>query len=150
MTDLIVPAPLWRRLIAGLYDALLLAGMWMCAAWALVVAASLGGWELKRVVSQGIYFGIGLFFYGWFWTHGGQTLGMRVWRLQVRRLDGAQLRWPIAVLRYSAAWFSLMILGLGFLWSLLDGQRRTWHDLLSGTEMVQLPKPPKPRNAGAD
>ena len=28
-----------------------------------------------------------------FWTHGGQTLGLRAWHLRVVREDGAPLRW---------------------------------------------------------
>ena len=29
MSELAVPAPLWRRLIASIYDGLLLVGLWM-------------------------------------------------------------------------------------------------------------------------
>ena len=134
--NLSLPSPLWRRLIAGVYDILLLAGLWMFAGWILVVSFSILEVPVSRHLNQSIYFLIGFGFYGWFWTHGGQTLGMRVWRLQVRRSDGGTVRWPIALLRYSAAWVSAFAIGLGFLWSLFDGQRRTWHDMLSGTELI--------------
>jgi uncharacterized RDD family membrane protein YckC len=33
---------------------------------------------------------------------------------------------------------SLAAAGLGFLWSLVDAERRTWHDLASGTVLVRL------------
>lgn len=140
MSSIPIPAPLWRRLIAGVYDLLLIAGLWMVCAWVLVLIASLGGLELDRRVSQFVFFFAGLLFYGGFWIQGGQTLGMRVWRIHVRRVDGAPLRWPIALIRYCAGWISLLALGLGMLWALIDAQRRCWHDLIAGTEVIFIPK----------
>ena len=46
MADIPLPAPLWRRLVAGIYDGLLLAGLFLIAGWILVVSASLSGLEL--------------------------------------------------------------------------------------------------------
>lgn len=140
MAGIPIPAPLWRRLIAGVYDGLLLAGLFLMAGWAMVVIASVSGMALDRTVSQLVYFGIGALYFGLCWTHGGQTLGMKAWRLQVRREDAAELRLPIALLRYCAAWLSLMAVGLGFLWSLIDARRRTWHDMISATELVVMPR----------
>ena len=144
MSQIPVPAPLWRRLLAGVYDLLLILGLWMIAAWVMVVIASVSGLELDRRVNQLVLFLVGMGFYAGFWSRAGQTLGMRVWRLHVRRTDGAPLRWPIAALRYCAAWISLLALGLGMLWSLIDRQRRCWHDLVAGTEVIQMPKPVPP------
>ena len=140
MADIPLPAPLWRRLVAGIYDGLLLAGLFLIAGWILVVSASLSGLELDRLISQLVYFSIGGLYFGLCWSTGGQTLGMKAWRLVLRRDDGAPLRLPIALLRYAGAWVSLMALGLGFLWSMIDARRRAWHDLLAGTEMIQLPR----------
>jgi uncharacterized RDD family membrane protein YckC len=148
MPDLPVPAPLWRRLIAATYDGLLLLGLWMGAALLDVIVRDLI--QLPRdVLSFRIFlFLIGLVFFGWFWTHGGQTLGMRAWRLQVRREDGAPLLWPIAALRYAAAFVSWGCVGIGMLWCLLDRKRRAWHDLASGTEVIVLPKFSAPSTGG--
>jgi uncharacterized RDD family membrane protein YckC len=30
--------------------------------------------------------------------------------------------------------------GLGFIWSLFDKQKRSWHDIYSDTQLVQVPK----------
>ena len=32
---------------------------------------------------------------------------------------------------------ALLGAGLGFLWSLIDAGKRTWHDILSGTRLVR-------------
>ena len=70
------------------------------------------------------------------WTRGGQTLGARAWRVRVVRADGARLTVANALARFALGWLSLLVLGLGFLWSLIDAQSRGWHDLGSGTQLL--------------
>ncbi len=144
MPDLVIPAPLWRRLAAAFYDGLLLIALLLSSTWfaillrdALGIAPQTPGWI---VFLRLMYFGIGLGFCGGFWTHGGQTLGMRTWRLQLRRDDGGALRWPVATLRFAVSLLSWGLLGAGVLWCLIDARRRAWHDIVSGTEVVLLPR----------
>ena len=72
------------------------------------------------------------------WRRGGQTLGMRPFRLKVLRTDGDLAGSGALWTRYAVATVSLFAGGLGFLWSLVDAERRTWHDLASGTVLVRL------------
>lgn len=139
------PAGLARRLAALLYDSLLLLALWFLTS-ALLLAAS-GGllsqpdrplWLL--VLLRASLLLVTFLFWAGFWTHGGQTLGMRAWRLKLVDTDGGPVSWRQAVLRCLAALLSLVPLGLGYLWILLDPQRRAWHDRLSGTRIVVLPK----------
>jgi len=44
------------------------------------------------------------------------------------------------VRRLGWALVSLLPLGLGFLWILFDPEKRAWHDRLSRTRVVVLPK----------
>lgn len=102
MSQPFAPAALWRRLFAAVYDGLVLLGLSMAALLLeMIVRENLLGLGRNATVLQVLLFVVGLGFFGWFWVHGGQTLGMRAWRLQVRRLDGAPLRWPIAAVRYT-------------------------------------------------
>lgn len=140
MSDLLLPAPLWRRLVAAIYDGLLLIALWMCGTLLDAVVRDVFSIPSHHLSLQILLYLIGLAFFGWFWVHGGQTLGMRVWRLKVRRSDGATLRWPIAAVRYTAAYFSWGAAGLGLLWCLIDSRRRSLHDLAAGTEVVVLPR----------
>lgn len=84
-------------------------------------------------------------FYGIFWTRRGQTLGMAAWRLRVEREDGGTLGWGDTVRRLAAALLSWLALGLGWLWMLVDPERRTWHDRLSHTRVVLVGKNSQPR-----
>lgn len=79
---------------------------------------------------------ISFVFYGWFWTHGGQTLGLRAWKIKVVRLDGQALSWWQAGIRFIGGLLSWACLGLGFLWCLFDKNALCWHDYLSKTRLV--------------
>lgn len=139
----VVPAPFWRRLAAAAYDTLLLFAIWMIVGFADVLIRHLLALPRNPHLLSGLLFISGLGFCGWFWTHGGQTLGMRAWRLRLQRLDGSGLRWPIAATRYAVAFLSWGLAGAGVLWCLLDRRGRSWHDLAAGTELVLLPKTAK-------
>ncbi len=69
------------------------------------------------------------------WHRGGQTLGMRPWRLRVVAADGGAPTWRAALVRYVVGTASLLLAGLGFWWAWLDRDRLTWHDRASGTRM---------------
>lgn len=136
----ILPAPLWRRLAAALYDAILLAAIWMTAALGDAVVRALLGLAYNAHVLRAVLLLLAVLYFGWSWTHGGQTLGLRAWRLQLRRDDGGPLTWATALARYGFAWIAWLPLGAGVLWSAVDARRRAWHDAWSGTELVLLPR----------
>ncbi len=136
MSPSFVPAPIWRRLLATLYDLLLLLALWLTAILISLVLTQLAGLRLTPPMTRALLFTLSFGFFGYFWVHGGQTLGMRAWRLHVRRTDGAMLHWPAALHRFVL----MLLLGLSVLWCWLDPQRRAWHDRLSGTHVMLLPK----------
>ncbi|NIR60818.1 MAG: RDD family protein [Gammaproteobacteria bacterium] len=135
-------AGLPRRLAALVYDALLLFGVLFAAGApvvALVDAAVLPGGRF-HVLYQAYLAAVIYLFFGWFWTHGGQTLGMRAWRLRVQRPDGTTLGWGRALVRLLAAVLSAGALGLGYLWILVDREGLAWHDRVSGSCLVVSPR----------
>lgn len=135
-------APAWRRAAAWLYDLFLLTATLFVAAIPVVVAtgATVTEQPLARLAFQAYLLGIIFLFHGWFWTHGGQTLGMRAWRLRVVTESGGALDWTDAVRRFATAMLSLAAFGLGLLWMFVDRERRGWHDRLSGTRVVLVPR----------
>jgi uncharacterized RDD family membrane protein YckC len=65
---------------------------------------------------------------------------MRAWKLRLQRRDGGPITLWQALLRFLVAFPSLLLLGLGLLWMLVDRDRMTWYDRFSETVMVRLPK----------
>lgn len=135
------PASLWLRVLAGAYDLLPLLGLWFFAG-ALALGLSGGLLEshqdLRKLLTQTLVLAFSAGYFVISWTRGGQTIGMRAWRLRVVRTDGMRVEWPRALLRFGVALISLAALGIGFLWSLFDSQKRTWHDMAAGTRLVRL------------
>ena len=85
-------------------------------------------------------------FFSWFWFKNGQTLGMQAWRIKLVGFDGARPTAGRIAIRCLGATLSVACFGLGYLWCLFDSKRRYWHDYLSGTELVLLPKQKKSSN----
>jgi uncharacterized RDD family membrane protein YckC len=85
---------------------------------------------------------VGFGYFGLSWRRGGQTIGMRAWRLRLVAVGGPARTpgWGALVVRYGVAALSLAAFGLGFLWSLFDRERRTWHDIASRTRVLRQPK----------
>jgi uncharacterized RDD family membrane protein YckC len=138
------PAPAGWRLLALLYDLLpmipLLFAISALFLWlnggrtiegnpALQWLAFLSAWGLV-----GAYFVLS-------WRRGGQTMGMRPFRVRVVAVDGKPASLKSLWLRYAVA---MLTLGFGLLWALFDRDRRALYDHAAGTSFVRLQPAPKP------
>ncbi|MCB1757256.1 MAG: RDD family protein, partial [Gammaproteobacteria bacterium] len=77
-------------------------------------------------------------FFGWFWTHGGQTLGMRAWRLQLTGNRQHAVSWPQSIIRLA---IMLLTLGAGTLWVLFNREGKSLQDMAASTVMHRIQKP---------
>jgi uncharacterized RDD family membrane protein YckC len=172
MTTAYKPPGLLRRFAAGIYDLLLVVALWFPST-AIALAIFRNDRHLPETAYRVYLLIVAFAFFGWFWTHGGQTLGMRAWRLKLIAGDGRSPGWYQALVRYLSMlipWL-LVALGLefiaypgaegrwvfqnilapivfiaalaGFIWPLLDRRRLAWHDRLSASCLTVLPKPVK-------
>ncbi len=134
---------LLRVLAAIFYDIWLIAALWLLGTTVdtFLRDALLGSVQTGGHLPLQLWFLLSpLLFYGWFWTHGGQTLGMRAWRIRIINQEGGTVTWQQSVKRYFAAFLSWGAIGLGFLWILFDRQHCSWHDRLSETYLVLTEK----------
>lgn len=92
---------------------------------------ALPGWFLLTHVAAvlGAYF-------LWYWSHGGQTLAMQTWKLQLASVDGETPTINQLLLRYALTWPSLLWFGVGLFWALLDRDHQFLHDRLAGTRLI--------------
>lgn len=134
-------AGLVRRLMAIIYDLILLLALLFITT-AIAMAFNRGnaiepGQALYPYYVSGLFV-VSFVFYGWFWTHGGQTLGMKTWKMKLQQVNGRALTWRLALIRFITAIFSWSAAGLGFLWSLFHPRRCTWHDIASNSVLIDL------------
>jgi uncharacterized RDD family membrane protein YckC len=125
-----------RRLLSLAYELILAVAVAFFAGLLFYGAASGRLSGLTRFAFQCYLFAaLGLYF-TWCWHRGGQTLPMKAWQIRLVDSKGGPVSWRQAALRYILAWVSLLPLGAGFLWALVDPQRLSLHDRLSGTRVV--------------
>jgi uncharacterized RDD family membrane protein YckC len=142
---------LGRRLAAMFYDSLLVFAITFTATLLVVgIRIVLSHDALhtgERAISGGYHYFLQLvllasvtLFFGWFWTRTGQTLGMQTWRLRIDDIGGGRISTRQALLRLAMAAVSALCLGLGYLWILWDPDKCSWHDRVSNSRVVLLPK----------
>ena len=89
------------------------------------------------VLSFGFSFVLALLYFGIFWTRAGWTPGMRMFGLKVRDCSGDLMTWSQAIGRYLMLFVSFMCIFLGVLSVAWQRDKRGWHDLASGTEVIR-------------
>ncbi len=153
-TDDFPRAGFLRRLAAMVYDSLVATAVFMIAAIVFTLLALLGfklGWygqefsELTELSTSSHTYQIVftawtvswvIGFFMWFWAKGGQTIGMRAWRLRLY----STVDEPVTMLRLWVRLFT-SLLGLGTLLCLFDRKHKlALQDRASQTEMLVLTK----------
>ena len=128
-----------RRVASMVYDGLLLMGVLSVG---LVVPHVMIGYLAGFAVS-GIWLWLHTFaligaYFVWFWHHGGQTLAMQTWKIKVQGIDTVSPSLATLALRYALAWPSVLLLGVGIWWAVVDRDRQFLHDRLAGTRIFLL------------
>ena len=146
-------ASFMRRFFAMIYDTLVAVAVGMCAAIVmsitLVILLKNGVLDLQGYLEPSdliqASFGYKLLiqvwvaiwvtgFFLWFWKHGGQTIGMRAWRLRMYAMDEKPVGYGRLLLRMLTA-----LMGIGTLLVLLDYKNKlALQDRASNIEMLKL------------
>ena len=129
-------ASLWPRFASGCYELLLLTAILFVGAWIFLLFSSAFEPSSGRLLLRLYLTGLAAIYFIYCWTHGGQTLAMKTWRLRVVMKDGRPLSLRAAVYRYLGAFVSASLGGAGFLWALFDRDRQFLHDRFAGTRIV--------------
>jgi uncharacterized RDD family membrane protein YckC len=125
---------------------------------------------LRNGLQDWLFLVVGVYFV-WFWTHSGQTLAMKTWRIRLVTSDGQAVTTKRAIGRYLLAWMWILP-GLALAWTLgaknwmlilipaanvllwaltvyLDPRRQFLHDRIAGTRVVSVSPPPMKLAAGS-
>ena len=80
-------------------------------------------------------------YFVWCWLNGGQTLPMKTWKFRITNSDGSRLRPTQAILRYMAAWPSILLGGIGLFWAVVDKDKQFLHDRIAGSRIISQASP---------
>ena len=130
-------APLRLRLVSLVYEMILLfAVLFLCSYLFLGLARDAQS-GLPRAIFQIYLLSVCGVYFVFCWTHTGQTLPMKTWRMRVVTPDGRALSVGRAFLRYLFA-IPGMLSGISLLWAPFDRERQFLHDRLAGTRIVRV------------
>lgn len=143
-----------------LYEAILVFAVLFAAVWIFsTLLEQRHALYLRGALQDWLFLVLGIYFV-WFWTHGGQTLAMKTWKIRVTGINGAPVKLWRAIARYLFAWL-LILPGLALAWLLgaqggmliwiplanvaiwmmaayLDPERQFLHDRLAGTRLIAV------------
>ncbi len=125
-----------RRLAAIFYDSLLLFSVLFFTSLILIPLSVDGAIDSGNIAYNLFLLIICYLYFCWQWTNGGQTLGMRSWNIYVVNSSNNYPDWQQASIRFICSLLSTFLVGLGFLWSIVDRNKLALHDHLSKTRLV--------------
>ncbi len=122
----VVYAGFWIRLLAGIIDSIILIIPNIVLA---LAVEGLGGLLLQ--IALGLVYTVG------FWVAQGATPGKMAVGIKITTVDGAEIDFGKALLRYFGYIASTITLFIGYLMIAFTGQKRGLHDYIAGTVVIK-------------
>jgi uncharacterized RDD family membrane protein YckC len=123
---------LLRRSAAFLYDCLLLIAIYFVVT---AVAISFNdGQAIQHFAYKFLLYAIAFLFFDWFWMHGGQTLGMRAWKIKLSTTNDTNLSHKQCLIRYVLGSIFFVIT---LFYAFVDKRGSALHDRLSDTKITR-------------
>jgi uncharacterized RDD family membrane protein YckC len=126
------------RLAASIfYDALLLTAVLFLATFLLLlVPEEIRNTDpLVQIAKVLWYVLVSYIYFVGFWLKGGQTPGMKSWKIVLVNMQGGKPNAKQTTLRFFSAMISWALAGTGFLWMIIDSNHYSLHDHLSGSKL---------------
>ena len=125
-----------KRIAASIYDLFLLLGVWFAvgsfAVWingGIIEAKWIGPFLV--LVSTWI-------FYGYFWTHGGKTLGMAVWKFEIYSIDKNKINFQKVSIRFFSNVLTVLLGGTPLILMYFSKNNLSLSDYLSKTSYKKI------------
>lgn len=131
---------LLRRLAAIFYDCLLLLSLLFVGTLLVIPFNSGDAISHGNILYNAYLLIVSYLYFTWQWRHGGQTLGMLAWKIKLVDTNSQNVSWKKATIRYLLAIISLVCIGAGFIWSIFDNAKLTFHDRYSGSRLILVAK----------
>ncbi len=127
--NLNITAPGLLKLAASLlYELLTVVAIIFVSTGVFIIIAGDAGHGIKRLLLQiFLWLVVGAYFVRC-WLRSGQTLAMQAWKLRLLNEHSQLLTRQQAIARYLLASLSIAFFGLGFLWAIVDKDKRFLHD----------------------
>jgi uncharacterized RDD family membrane protein YckC len=126
-----------RRIAAIFYDSILLTGILFVATAFLLTLNHGEAFQPGNLIYSAVLILISATFFTWFWTHGGQTLGMRAWKIRLEKADGTPCDAKTALSHWIIGVILGSLMGLGWWFALIDRKGRALQDVICRTRVLR-------------
>ena len=124
------------RFLCGIYDSLLLLGVWFLVGSILLFLNNFN--PLNPFVGFIVSIITAWSFFAFFWMRGGQTLGMKVWKIKLVNIGEQRISLSQTALRFLLNVCIYLLAGLPLLLIYLHPQRLAINDILSKTKLIKV------------
>ena len=130
-----------KRIASTIYDLFLLLGVWFLVGSIALGVKYLFAGEVKALNPN---LGMALVilstwsFYAYFWTHGGKTLGMAVWKFEIYSLDNNKINLKQVSIRFFFNLITFLLVGLPLIAMYFSKRNLSLSDSLSGTSYKKI------------
>ncbi|MCX7544099.1 RDD family protein [Marinicella gelatinilytica] len=126
----------WRHLAAFIYDLFPIIGLWLITS--VVIVLIRGGDEVPpgTLWFQLLLTAELVFYFVFSWLKGGQTLGMRAWKIGIEDFQTMTLWQSLA--RFLVGLVSTALLGAGLWYKKINAAGLSWMDMISGHRTVNV------------
>lgn len=127
---------LWKHIAALIYDVFPILGIFLVTSLTFVLFRSGDAVKPHTLWFQLILLTEVFLYFCYSWKKGGQTLGMRAWKISIK--NHHLITWQQVTIRFVLGMLSICMLGLGLWWRIWDKQHQTWMDKACGQPVVEL------------
>ena len=125
-----------KRIAASIYDLFLLLGVWF-AVGSFAVWINGGIIEVKWIGPSLVLTSTWIF-YGYFWTHGGKTLGMAVWKFEIYSIDENKINFRKVSIRFFSNIITVLLGGIPLMFMYFSKNNLSLSDYLSKTSYRKI------------
>ena len=125
-----------KRIAASIYDLFLLLGVWF-AVGSFAVWINGGIIETKWIGPFLVLVSTWIF-YGYFWTHGGKTLGMAVWKFEIYSIDKNKINFQKVSIRFFSNVITVLLGGTPLILMYFSKNNLSLSDYLSKTSYKKI------------
>ena len=125
-----------KRIAASIYDLFLLLGVWF-AVGSFAVWINGGIIEVKWIGPSLVLTSTWIF-YGYFWTHGGKTLGIAVWKFEIYSIDKNKINFRKVSIRFFSNIITVLLGGIPLMFMYFSKNNLSLSDYLSKTSYRKI------------
>ncbi len=127
---------LWKHVAALIYDIFPILGIFLITSLFLVLIRHGEEVQPRTLWLQLLLFSEVFLYFTYSWKKGGQTLGMRAWKIGIE--DYPNLTWPQVSTRFFVGLASTVLLGAGLWIRSLNTREMTWMDMACQRKVFSL------------